>query len=46
MPRITRRFFVALITSLLLVLTLSTVALADQRDFNINNNSDYVIGHA
>jgi hypothetical protein len=37
---------VALTTALLLIAAMSATALADQRDFNLNNNSDYVISHA
>jgi hypothetical protein len=37
---------VALTSALLLVAAMSVTALADKRDFNLNNNSDYVISHA
>jgi hypothetical protein len=40
------RLFVALTSALLVIPLFSTAALADQRDFNLNNNSDYVITHA
>jgi hypothetical protein len=44
--RKTLHVLVALGSALMLTLSLSTAALADKRDFNINNNSDYVIQHA
>jgi hypothetical protein len=44
--RQTLRVLVALGSALMLTVSLSTAALADKRDFNINNNSDYVIQHA
>src|ERR1700716_3803181 len=44
--RKTLRVLVALGSALMLMLPMSTAALADKRDFNINNNSDYVIQHA
>ncbi len=36
----------ALTGALLLIAAMSTAAMADKRDFNLNNNSDSVIGHA
>src|SRR5438270_8859466 len=46
MPPSIRRLLVALSSALLLIVAMSTAAFADKRDFNINNNSDYVIAHA
>jgi hypothetical protein len=46
LPRTTLRLLVALGSALMLILSMSGAALADKRDFNINNNSDYVIQHA
>jgi hypothetical protein len=46
MSRGIQRVGVALVSALLLISAMSTAALADKRDFNLNNNSDYVIGHA
>lgn len=41
--RPTRRLFLALASALLMVSTMSSAVFADRRDFNINNNSDYVL---
>jgi hypothetical protein len=41
-----RRLLGALLGALVLIGSLSSAALADQRDFNINNTSDYVLAHA
>ena len=46
MIRRTRRLLLALTSALVLVGAMSTAALADRRDFNLNNTSDYVIRHA
>src|SRR2546425_4427500 len=46
MTRRTLRRLVALTSALLMTGVMSTAALADKRDFNLNNNSDYVISHA
>ena len=46
MTRKTLRLLSATTVALLLCGTLSSAALADKRDFNLNNNSDYVISHA
>ena len=44
--RKTLPLLVALGSAFMLIMSMSTSALADKRDFNINNNSDYVIQHA
>jgi hypothetical protein len=41
-----RRLLLAVTSALLLIGSMSTAVFADQRDFNINNNSDYVLAHA
>jgi hypothetical protein len=46
LPPRTRRFLLALVGALLLIGSMSTAVFADQRDFNINNASDYVLAHA
>jgi hypothetical protein len=46
MRRTTSRLVVALTTALLLTTAISANAFADKRDFNLNNNSDYVIRQA
>jgi hypothetical protein len=40
------RLTIALVAALCLVISMTSAALADPRNFNINNNSDYVIQHA
>jgi hypothetical protein len=41
-----RRVCAAFAGALLLIGAMSTAALADKRDFTLNNNSDYVLAHA
>ncbi|MGI9145217.1 MAG: hypothetical protein ACR2IK_01495 [Chloroflexota bacterium] len=45
-PRRSQRFLLALTSAFLIIGSMSTAALADQRDFNINNTIDYVLAHA
>jgi hypothetical protein len=41
-----RRLCMSFAGALLLVGAMSSAAFADRRDFNLNNNSDYVLAHA
>jgi hypothetical protein len=46
MSRSIRRILVALTGALLLLTSISSAALADQRDFNLNNISDHILAQA